>query len=144
MRTIALLLLLGVAPITALAADYKSGWTPDKFYDEVATCRSAVVMPAINGYLAKGAEHKRPAEEMRNEAISMLPIFEQSASAACFCAVNETAKAQDFASYFGSGDFTARMKVLGEQVNGQLCGDKMRSALSELQTKEKREALQLK
>jgi hypothetical protein len=128
---------------SALAADYKPDWFVSEFYQEVSTCRSAILMPAVKAYMDKGAAAKMSEDALRKDVISLLPVFEHTASAACFCAVSEVAKKRDYLSYFGSGDFTARMSVLSEQINGGVCGTKLRDAMSALEKKDVREAMRL-
>jgi hypothetical protein len=60
--------------------------------EQVNACRSAVVLPAIDAYVKKGRTAGQPEEAVRNESISMLPVFESMASTLCYCALNELAK----------------------------------------------------
>lgn len=129
---------------TVFSADYKPDWSVTEIYQEVSTCRSAIMMPAIKSYLDRGAADKHSEDELRKEVISLLPVFEYTASTTCFCAVNEAAKARDYRSYFGSGDFTARMSVLKGYVDSPVCGAKMQEAMRDLEKKEVREAMRLK
>jgi len=80
----------------------------------------------------EGGGAKLSAEKLRSEVISLLPAFESSASAVCYCAVNEVAKTSTYADYFGKGEFTARMTVLNQRVSEPTCSEKMRAAVSAL------------
>jgi hypothetical protein len=128
---------------SALAADYKPDWFVTQFYQEVSTCRSAIVMPAVKAYMDRGVADKMSEDALRKDVISLLPVFEYTASAACFCAVSEVAKRHDYVSYFGSGDFNARMSILSEHINGEVCGAKLRDAMADLKKKDVREAMRL-
>jgi hypothetical protein len=138
----ACVLLLGVSLI-ASAADYKPGWNAEQFYEEMSACRTAIVAPAINAYLQMGAAAKKTADELRNESISMLPLFEHAASAGCFCALNGLAKSKDYQSYFGTGDFTARMTLVKGQLDLPSCAASMTAAVDGL-GKDQAEAMRLK
>ena len=91
----------------------------------------------------RGVADKMSEDALRKDVISLLPVFEYTASAACFCAVSEVAKRRDYASYFGSGDFSARMSVLSEHVNAEVCGAKLRDAMSDVKKKDVRESMRL-
>jgi hypothetical protein len=129
--------------LAVAAADYKPGWNAEQFYEEMTTCRTAIVFPAINAYLQMGVAAKKTAEDLRKESISMLPVFEHAASAGCFCALNELAKVKDYPSYFGTGDFTARMTLVKEQLDLPVCGQSMESAVEGM-NKQRAEAMRLK
>jgi hypothetical protein len=128
---------------TAAAADYRSDWDALHFYNEVQTCRGAVIVPAIKAFVDKGVARKHPDEQIRVETISMLPVFEHAANDACYCAVNEIAKAQDYKAYFGDGDFTERTRKLYEQFSGPVCGGKMKEAMAALENTATREGMRL-
>jgi hypothetical protein len=138
--------LLAIAAMTSTAgtADYKTDWDALHFYNEVQTCRGAIVVPAIKAYMDKGAARKHPDERIRVETIAMLPVFEHAANAGCYCAVNETAKVQDYKAYFGDGNFTERTRILSAQFSGPVCGSKMKDAMAGLDNKEAIEAMMLK
>lgn len=129
--------------VAAAAADYKPGWNAEQFYEEMTTCRTAIVFPAINAFLQMGAAAKKTAEDLRKESISMLPVFEHAASAGCFCALNELAKSKDYQSYFGTGDFTARMTLVKQQLDLPACGKSIEAVVEEM-NKERAEAMRLK
>ena len=101
-------------------------------------------MPAIKAFMDKGAAKQHPEEQIRVETISMLPVMERAANAGCYCAVNETAKAQDYKTYFGDGGFTERTRILSGQLNSPGCAGKMKEAMAVLENKEALEALRLK
>ena len=125
----------------ALAVDYKEGWTAEVFYNELATCRTAIVFPAVKAYMDRKAA-KVSAEKLRSDVISILPALEHPALTACYCMVNEAAKAQDYKSY--AGDFTSRMRILKEKLDGPACNAKFQAAAAELDSKEAIEAMSLK
>lgn len=135
----ALLLTLG----TVSAADYKAGWTPVEFYGEVVTCRSAIMLPAIKSFVDKGIAKKVPEDEVRNTAVSMLPLMEHAATLTCYCAVNETAKTVDYKTYFGTGDFTERTRQLSKAISGPPCEETSRAAMAEMEDEKLRESLRL-
>lgn len=94
--------LASTASNSSSAAEYKSGWTPENFYLEVAECKKAIVFPAASNYIKRGQEKKHPEETLRNEAISMVPTFETFATKVCYCAVNEFAKDMQYGTKLGS------------------------------------------
>jgi hypothetical protein len=145
MKQAAIAVFLGTATLSVYAqVQYSGGWAYREFFQEVLTCKSAIIYPAAEAYLAKGVASKQPAEGLRSEVISLLPLFEASASSACYCAVNEVAKTKPYSTYYGSGDFSMRMKTLHEVLNLPVCNDKMSDAMAKLESKEAREALRLK
>jgi hypothetical protein len=127
-----------------LAVEYKAGWDAEAFYAEVATCRQAITYPAIKAYLDRGIAAKRAEEELRNELISILPALEHPSVSACYCVVNEAAKTRDFKTYYGSGDFTARMTILAALLESPACSGKLEAGAAELEKKEARDAFTLK
>ena len=130
MKKIVLITLLVYSAI-ATTEDYKSDWFAEAFHMEVSTCRTAIVIPAIKGYLDEAGAAEVLEESLRIDAISMLPAFDHVATVACFCAVSEAAKGHTYQAYFGSGDFKERMSVLRLYLDGPICSAKMQEAQSE-------------
>lgn len=137
------IVLLGMLGGLASAAppQYMNGWEAFEFYREVSTCRTAIVLPGIKSYQDRGIAAQKPAEELRREAIVMLPAMDRVAVAACFCAVNQAAKSSDYHAYYDR-DFTARMQTLTDFVEG-VCRPAMEAEMAAVE-KEGRDALSLK
>ena len=112
--------------------DYKPGWDAEGFYKEVMTCRTALIVPAVNAYTKRGTEAKKPEDEVRRDTIAMLSVFEHVTSESCFCAVNGIAKLKDYPAYFGTGDFSDRMRQLKEQFDLPACSASMDAAMEEM------------
>jgi len=119
------LLAFSLLPAMASAVEYKAGWQAEKFYDEVSACRKSVIQPAAQAYASKSAAANQPAETIRNDVISMLPLFEQVANMGCFCAVNEIAKAVDYKTHFGKGELKARLERMNKQIEGPICAPRV-------------------
>jgi hypothetical protein len=127
MKKVVFLALLAYSAITT-PADYKPDWFAEVFHMEVSTCRTAIVIPAIKGYLDEAAAGGVSDDSLRIDAISMLPAFEHFASIACFCAVSELAKTLNYRNYFGSGDFGGRMSALRIYLDGPVCSARVKEA----------------
>ncbi len=127
---------LGIAAAlvaTNAIADYQEGWDSSQFYEQVALCRQAVVYPAAKAYIEKGLKAGTGGDKLRSEVITMLPLFDASANPACFCAVNELAKARKFSEYASLIDTTARVNVLSEYMRKSVCVTRMNDSMKALQ-----------
>jgi hypothetical protein len=143
LKSIALVLGLLAASSGASGAEYSTGWSFENFYQEVVTCKAAIVMPAAATYIERGHADKQSEESLRSEVISMSRIFDQTAAAGCFCAINELAKTTPYKSYEGLAQ-QARLQAIGNILEGSVCSDRISIVMQMLQKPGAKEALILK
>ena len=72
--------------------EYKNDWNYKNFSESIATCKNSIISPATAEYEKKGLEHGQTKEQLKNEIISITPLFEKIASDGCNCAMNDYAK----------------------------------------------------
>jgi hypothetical protein len=102
-------------PALVDAAEYRPGWTAQRFYSEVVGCESAIVLPAIQSFTQRGVSKGRAEESLRSETVSMEPVFEHVAAEACHCALNQVAQ------YNAYDSFSADKTVLKNAIESQAC-----------------------
>lgn len=140
-------LFLSAIPFMAanvFGAEYMPGWSFSQFYQEVVTCKAAIVMPAADAYVERGVENKESKESLRSEVISMAKVFDQTAAAGCFCAVNSVAKSTPYNDYDHLGNQAAKLTVLKKYYQGPECSSHVQAVMTLLQKPESIEALRLK
>ena len=118
----------------AVSAQYRPDWNAATFYEEVNTCRSAVVHQAIKDYEQKGQAAGQTSEQLRVETVSMTPVFEDVALQTCPCAINEIAKDMTYASYKSTpGKLAGYMRVAAcENIESKAMKSLTKERLQEL------------
>ena len=104
---------------------YESDWGPKEFYEAVNYCRTSIVLPAANDYKERGIKHGRQDTALDEEVLRMTPIFDYTATAGCFCVVNELAKDHP------ARDFPSRID-LEAYIQTPRCKAEFRAPISEL------------
>jgi len=137
-------LALSLVPGQVFGAEYSAGWTFENFYQEIVTCKAAIVMPAAASYEERARANKQPEEPLRSEVISMSRIFDQTAAAGCFCAINEIAKATPYQEYERLGNQSARLTSVKKMLDGPMCSSRLEAVMTLLKKPESRDALVLK
>jgi len=64
----------------AAHAQYMADWTSQTFYEEVNNCRTHIVGAAHESYRKRGQAAGQSEETLRDDLISMTPVFEYIAS----------------------------------------------------------------
>jgi len=85
-------ILLAFSSASNAAPEYKESWSYGKFYEAVSACRYSLITLTAQDYYKVGSNKGGSSEDIRRFLISATPVFEQFASSACYCAVNEQAK----------------------------------------------------
>lgn len=145
-RAVASLLLVSVASASdaPMPVTYKDGWAVTDFYQEVAACRSAMVIGAAKAYWDKAIAAHQDQVKLRSEVISNLPAMDIPASNGCYCAVGEIAKEKRYSEYVALGEPSKRLDLVAEKLKQPPCVDRVNSSLALLSNKVARDAVTLK
>ena len=145
-RAIASLVLVSVASASDVSTPvtYKDGWAVTDFYQEVAACRSALVIAQAKAYWDKAIAAHQDQDKLRSEVISNLPAMDIPASNGCYCAVGEVAKEKRYSEYVAFGDPSKRLDLVAEKLKQPPCVDRVNSSAALLSNKEARDAVKLK
>lgn len=111
MKVVSIFFLLLFAMSSNVFAEYKSGWDYMNFYKAVETCRESIVFPQIKNYEKRGKEKQHDKLKLKDETISMTPVFDKLASDTCFCTYNEIAKDNTFKEYNKGVDIEGYMSI---------------------------------
>ena len=87
-KSLAVLLLV----ISQNSWGYEEGWNYQNFYEEVDWCKQSIIFPSAQDYIKAGLSKNKSEEDLRVDAISMVPVFENIGSNMCYCTFNELAK----------------------------------------------------
>lgn len=102
-------MLLAFSSASNAAPEYKDSWDYGKFYEVVSACRYALITFTAQDYRRLGADKGGSEEDLRRFLISATPVFDRVANSACYCAVNEQAKAVAYSTreeiMSGSGEY---------------------------------------